>query len=44
MEKLLEDVSFEGSENPRVVEIDASYVDTQLDTLAKDEDLSRFIL
>ena len=44
MEKLLEDVSFEGSENPRVVEIDADYVDTQLDTLAKDEDLSRFIL
>ena len=44
MEKLLEDVSFEGSENPRVVEIDADYVDAQLDTLAKDEDLSRFIL
>lgn len=44
MERLLEEVSFEGSENPKVVEINAAYVDEHLDTLAKDEDLSRFIL
>ena len=45
MERLLESVSFDASEQS-VAEllIDAKYVDEQLGTLAKDEDLSRYIL
>jgi ATP-dependent HslUV protease ATP-binding subunit HslU len=45
MERLLETVSFDASENGgKAVDIDASYVDTHLGNLAKDEDLSRYIL
>ena len=45
MEKLLEDVSFNSSDNDaKQILIDANYVNTQLDALAQDEDLSRFIL
>lgn len=45
MEKLLEEISFNSSDNDaKNILIDANYVDQQLDTLAKDEDLSRFIL
>ena len=45
MERLLETVSFDASENGgKAVDIDASYVDTHLGSLAKDEDLSRYIL
>ncbi len=45
MERLLESVSFDASEQPgREMLIDAKYVDAQLGTLAKDEDLSRYIL
>ena len=45
MERLLESVSFDASEQPgRELLIDAKYVDAQLGTLAKDEDLSRYIL
>jgi ATP-dependent HslUV protease ATP-binding subunit HslU len=45
MERLLETVSFDASENGgKAVDIDAGYVDTHLGNLAKDEDLSRYIL
>ena len=45
MERLLESVSFDAAENGgSAVEIDAKYVDDHLGTLAKDEDLSRYIL
>jgi ATP-dependent HslUV protease ATP-binding subunit HslU len=45
MERLLETVSFDAAENGgSSIEIDAAYVDEHLGTLAKDEDLSRYIL
>jgi ATP-dependent HslUV protease ATP-binding subunit HslU len=45
MERLLETVSFDAAENGgSAVEIDAAYVDQHLGNLAKDEDLSRYIL
>jgi len=45
MERLLESVSYEASEQGGTqVTIDAKYVDEHLGTLAKDEDLSRYIL
>jgi ATP-dependent HslUV protease ATP-binding subunit HslU len=45
MERLLESVSFDATENAGLaVEIDAAYVDKHLGALAKDEDLSRYIL
>jgi ATP-dependent HslUV protease ATP-binding subunit HslU len=46
MERLLESVSYEASEQGRdaQVTIDAKYVDDHLGNLAKDEDLSRYIL
>jgi ATP-dependent HslUV protease ATP-binding subunit HslU len=45
MERLLETVSFDAAENGgSSVAIDAGYVDTHLGNLAKDEDLSRYIL
>ena len=45
MERLLETVSFDAAENGgTTVEIDAAYVDQHLGNLAKDEDLSRYIL
>jgi ATP-dependent HslUV protease ATP-binding subunit HslU len=45
MERLLETVSFDAAENAgTAVEIDAAYVDQHLGALAKDEDLSRYIL
>ncbi|HET6470973.1 MAG TPA: ATP-dependent protease ATPase subunit HslU [Pseudomonadales bacterium] len=47
MERLLEDVSFEASErsaNDPPVKIDAAYVDARLSSLARDQDLSRYIL
>jgi ATP-dependent HslUV protease ATP-binding subunit HslU len=45
MERLLETVSFDATENSgSKVEIDAAYVDEHLGNLAKDEDLSRYIL
>ena len=45
LERLLEDVSFDATEcrTPEVV-IDAAYVDAHLATLARDQDLSRYIL
>jgi len=45
MERLLESVSFEASERgASALRVDASYVDEHLGNLAKDEDLSRYIL
>ncbi len=45
LEKLLQGISFDASERGgESVKIDAAYVDTQLDTLAKETDLSKFIL
>jgi ATP-dependent HslUV protease ATP-binding subunit HslU len=45
MERLLESVSFDAAEKAGSnIEIDAAYVDQHLGHLAKDEDLSRYIL
>jgi len=45
MERLLESVSFDASEHGHSsLRIDAQYVDQHLGDLAKDEDLSRYIL
>jgi ATP-dependent HslUV protease ATP-binding subunit HslU len=45
MERLLDHISFEGPDlKPNVVTIDESYVDKMLADIAKNEDLSRYIL
>jgi ATP-dependent HslUV protease ATP-binding subunit HslU len=45
MEKLLEEVSFEaGKVGLARVDIDAAYVDSRLDVLARREDLARYVL
>jgi ATP-dependent HslUV protease ATP-binding subunit HslU len=45
MERLLESISFDASEQGgSAVKVDAAYVDKHLGNLAKDEDLSRYIL
>jgi ATP-dependent HslUV protease ATP-binding subunit HslU len=44
MERLLEDVSFSAGDRAEPLKIDADYVNQQLGELAKDEDLSQFIL
>jgi ATP-dependent HslUV protease ATP-binding subunit HslU len=48
MERLLEEVSFSASDlavgDKKSLVIDRTYVETQLDDLAEDEDLSRYIL
>jgi ATP-dependent HslUV protease ATP-binding subunit HslU len=45
MERLLEAVSFDANERPgSALTVDAAYVDQHLGALAKDEDLSRYIL
>ncbi|MEN8236399.1 MAG: ATP-dependent protease ATPase subunit HslU [Pseudomonadota bacterium] len=45
MERLLEEISFEASETPgQTIEIDAQYVKDKVGDLAKDTDLSKFIL
>jgi ATP-dependent HslUV protease ATP-binding subunit HslU len=45
MERLLETVSYDASErDEKALRIDAEYVDQHLGSLAKDEDLSRYIL
>ena len=41
LEKLLEDISFEADGSPRRVVIDEEYVKVKLETIAKDDDLSR---
>jgi len=45
MEKLLEDLSYDAADGgPRSLEVDAAYVDRQLSAIARDNDLSKFIL
>ncbi|WP_332853452.1 ATP-dependent protease ATPase subunit HslU [Duganella sp. S19_KUP01_CR8] len=45
MEKLLEELSFTASDDSgKVITIDAAYVNTRLDALAVNEDLSRYVL
>jgi ATP-dependent HslUV protease ATP-binding subunit HslU len=45
MERLLEELSFEAADmKSGNVEINAAYVKERLDSVTKDEDLSRFIL
>jgi ATP-dependent HslUV protease ATP-binding subunit HslU len=45
LEKLLDEISFEGPDLKRkTVSIDAAYVQKQLSAIAKDQDLSRYIL
>ena len=47
MERLLEEVSYSAADlavDHQELVIDAAYVDKQLSELARDEDLSRFIL
>jgi len=44
MERLLESISFDTCEIKEKIVIDKAYVDKQLNDLARDEDLSRFIL
>ena len=45
MERLLEEVSFDATDHQgQQVVVDAAYVDSHLDALVQDEDLSRFIL
>ena len=45
MERLLEHVSFEAADKGgSAVTVDAAFVDRHLGELAKDEDLSRYIL
>lgn len=45
VERLLEDISFDASDlSGQTIEIDAEYVDKQLNDLVEDQDLSRFIL
>jgi len=44
MEKLLEEVSFEAEDRPGALTIDGAYVDGQLAGIARNTDLSRFVL
>lgn len=44
LERLLEEVSFDAGSQQTEVEVDAAYVEKHLGELAKDEDLSRYIL
>jgi ATP-dependent HslUV protease ATP-binding subunit HslU len=45
MEKLLEEISFEGPDlRKKNVKVDSAYVRKQLADIVKDQDLSRYIL
>jgi ATP-dependent HslUV protease ATP-binding subunit HslU len=44
LERLLEDVSFDAGTEKTSIEVDANYVEAHLGELAKNEDLSRYIL
>ena len=45
MEKLLEEISFEGPDlRKKTIKVDAAYVRKQLNDIVKDQDLSRYIL
>jgi ATP-dependent HslUV protease ATP-binding subunit HslU len=44
LERLLEDISFDSGNDRKSLEVNAAYVESHLGELAKNEDLSRFIL
>ena len=44
LERLLEDISFDAGNDKKQIEINAAYVEEHLGELAKNEDLSRYIL
>jgi ATP-dependent HslUV protease ATP-binding subunit HslU len=44
MEKLLEDLSYDSGGDAKLVQIDATYVNDRLGSLADNEDLSRYVL
>jgi ATP-dependent HslUV protease ATP-binding subunit HslU len=44
MEKLLEEVSFDAEDRSEPVTVDAAYVEKQLAGIARNTDLSRFVL
>jgi ATP-dependent HslUV protease ATP-binding subunit HslU len=44
MEKLLEEVSFDAGRTQTSVTVDAAYVDARLESLARSEDLARYVL
>ncbi|MET0357564.1 MAG: ATP-dependent protease ATPase subunit HslU [Cellvibrio sp.] len=44
LERLLEDISFDAGNDTKQIEINAAYVEQHLGELAKNEDLSRYIL
>ena len=45
MERLLEEVSFSaGNKGAEAIRVDAAYVDSRLTELARNEDLSRYVL
>jgi ATP-dependent HslUV protease ATP-binding subunit HslU len=45
MERVLDEISFTGAESPaKEIVIDAAYVRKQLESIVKDQDLSRYIL
>ncbi|RYY76697.1 MAG: ATP-dependent protease ATPase subunit HslU [Gammaproteobacteria bacterium] len=44
LERLLEDISFDAGDDKKQIEINAAYVEQHLGELAKNEDLSRYIL
>ncbi|HER20272.1 MAG TPA: HslU--HslV peptidase ATPase subunit, partial [Chromatiales bacterium] len=44
MEHLLEELSFEASGEEKTLRLDADFVEERLGELARDEDLSRYIL
>jgi len=44
LERLLEDISFDSGDDKKQIEINAAYVEHHLGELAKNEDLSRYIL
>ena len=45
IERLLEDVSFHADgAQPRTLRVDAAFVDQRLGEIARDEDLTRFVL
>ena len=44
MERLLDEISFEASDGDAAAVIDAAYVDAHLKEIAKNQELSRYIL
>ena len=44
LERLMEEISFSGGDTKQSLHVDCEYVDSQLQTLVKNQDLSRYIL